>query len=179
MTDRLHGVMAEFAEADALHEAVVAARRDGYTRLDAFSPFPLPQVATELGVRPNALPWIAFTTGIVGAAIQYGAQYWLNVVDYPLNVGGRPLHAWPTFIPATLLVAILWTGVATLLGMLFILRLPRLHHPVFAVSGFERASEDRFFLLILAEDPRFDPETAQGFLSGLGARAVREVPACG
>jgi hypothetical protein len=176
MTDRLHGMMAEFDDAGALHEAVVATKRHGYTRLDAFSPFPLGEVARELGVRPTVLPWIAFATGIIGGAIQYGAQYWLNVVDYPLNVGGRPLHSWPAFIPATLLVAILWTGVATLLSMLFILRLPRLHHPVFDVRGFERASEDRFFLLILAEDPRFDPALVQAFLSELGARAVRKVP---
>jgi hypothetical protein len=171
--------MAEFEGADALHDAVLAAKRDGYTRLDAFSPFPLPKIAAELGVRPRAVPWIAFSSGLVGAAIQYGVQYGLNVVDYPLNVGGRPLHSWPAFIPTVLIVAILWTGVATLLSMLFILRLPRLHHPVFSVSGFERAGEDRFFLLILAEDPRFDPAQAQGFLSSTGARAVREVPACG
>ena len=177
MTDRLHGVIAEFEQPEALARAVVAAKSAGFTRLDAFSPFPLREVAEELGVRPSAVPWIAFTAGIVGALVQYATQYGLNVVDYPLNVGGRPLHSWPAFIPATLIVAILWTGVATLLSMLFILRLPRLHHPVFDVKGFERASEDRFFLLILAEDPRFDPVRARNLLGGTGAVAVQEVRA--
>jgi hypothetical protein len=177
MTEKLHGVIARFDEADALERAVRATKAAGYTRLDAFSPFPLRELARELGARPTALSWIALTTGLIGAAVQYATQYGLNVLDYPLNVGGRPLHSWPAFIPATLIVAILWTGTATLLGMLLLLRLPRLDHPLFAVPGFERASEDRFFLLILAEDPRFDREEAAAFLRTLGAPAVREVPA--
>jgi hypothetical protein len=172
-------MIAEFTQPEALRRAVEAAQAAGYTRLDGFSPFPMRDVARALGTRPGAVPWIALIAGLIGAAIQYGAQYWMNAIDYPLNVGGRPLHSWPTFIPSTLIVAILWTGAATLLGMLVILRLPRLHHPVFAVPGFNRASEDRFFLLIRSDDPRFEPERARRFLEGLGARAVREVPACG
>jgi Protein of unknown function (DUF3341) len=176
VTGRLHGVMAEFESPEALVAAVAAAKHAGYTRLDAFSPFPLHEVADQLGVRPSIIPWIAWVTGFIGAAIQYGSQYWLNAVDYPLNVGGRPLHSWPAFIPSTLIVAILWAGAATLLSMIFILRLPRLHHPVFAVPGFQRASEDRFFLLVLSDDPLFDPDRAHSLLQRLAPLAVREVP---
>lgn len=171
---RLHGIVAEFARAEALAEAVAAAREAGYTRLEAFSPFPLGPVARALGESPRALPWIATAAGLTGAAVQYGSQVWLNAVDYPLNVGGRPLHSWPAFVPATIIVAILWAGLAAILAFLVAARLPRLHHPVFAVPGFERASEDRFFLLIGAEDPLFD--RAGAFLAGLGPLAVREVP---
>jgi hypothetical protein len=103
----------------------------------------------------------------------------MNAVDYPLNVGGRPLHSWPAFIPATLIVAILWAGAATLLSMLFILRLPELRHPVFAVPGFERASEDRYFLMVLRTDKRFEPAAVSTFLGGLEPLSVREVPECG
>jgi hypothetical protein len=174
---RLHGMIAEFAAPEALIAAVSAAKGAGYTRLEAFSPFPLQEVAGALRVRPSIIPWIAAITGMIGAAIQYGSQYWMNAVDYPLNVGGRPLHAWPAFIPSTLIVGILWAGAATLLSMLLIIRLPRLHHPVFAVPGFERASEDRFFLLILGEDPLFDADRAGSFLQGLAPLSVGEVPA--
>ena len=177
MTERLHGITAEFTAPEALIAAVEAAKNAGYTRLDAFSPFPLAEAADRLGVRPSIIPWIAWITGFIGAAIQYGSQYWLNAVDYPLNVGGRPLHAWPAFIPSTLIVAILWAGAATLLSMLLIIRLPRLHHPLFAVPRFERASEDRFFLLILSDDPLFDPHRARALLEGLAPAAVRDVPA--
>jgi hypothetical protein len=103
----------------------------------------------------------------------------MNAIDYPLNVGGRPLDSWPAYIPSTLIVAILWAGLATLLGLLLILRLPRLHHPVFSVPGFERASEDRFFLCILGDDPLFEAGAAREFLQTLSPRKVREVPACG
>jgi hypothetical protein len=177
MSARLHGVMAEFPAPEALIAAVAAARDAGFTRLDAFSPFPLPEVAEALRVRPRVIPWIAVVTAVIGAAVQYGSQYWMNAVDYPLNVGGRPLHSWPTFIPSTIIVAILWAGAATLLSMLLIIRLPRLHHPVFAVPGFERASEDRFFLLILGDDPLFDDHRVRAFLQGLAPVAVRSVPA--
>lgn len=170
--------MAEFKNPDALMDAVRAAKRAGYTRLDAFSPFPLADIAKELDVRTTAIPWLALVAGLVGGAVQYGSQYWMNVVDYPLNVGGRPLNSWPAFIPASLIVAILWAGFATLIGLLLILRLPRLHHPVFAVPGFERASEDRFFLCILQDDPIFDSEAIREFFGVLSPMAVREVPAC-
>jgi hypothetical protein len=178
MSGQLLGIMAEFERPEALAGAVEAARRAGYTHLDAFSPFPMKPVARMLGTRPTVVYWIALITGLIGAALQYGTQYGLNAVDYPLNVGGRPLHSWPAFIPATLIVAILWAGAATLIALLFILRLPRLHHPVFAVPGFERASEDRFFLLISSRDPFFEPEGARQFLRRLAPSAVREVPAC-
>jgi hypothetical protein len=179
VTQQPYGIMAEFRTPEALIEAVRAAKRAGYTKLDAFTPFPLSDLAGELGVRTSVIPWIALVAGLVGAAIQYGSQYWMNVVDYPLNVGGRPLDSWPAFIPASLIVAILWAGAATLIGLLLILRLPRLHHPVFAVPGFERASEDRFFLCIMQDDPVFDSATVHEFFGVLSPLAVREVPACG
>jgi len=178
MTQRLYGIMAEFKTPEALMEAVKAAKRSGFTKLDAFSPFPLADLAEEMGVRTTVIPWIALVAALTGAGLQYGSQYWMNVVDYPLNVGGRPLHSWPAFIPSTLIVAILWAGAATLLGLLVILRLPRLHHPVFAVPGFERASEDRFYLCILSVDPLFEGAAVRSFLETLSPMAMHEVPAC-
>lgn len=179
MAEPLYGLMAEFRTADKLAEAVRAAKKAGYTRIDAFSPFPLRDVAECLGVRTAAIPWIACIAGAIGAILQYSSQYWMNAVDYPLNVGGRPLDSWPAFLPATLIVAILWAGFATLIGLLAILRLPRLHHPVFAVAGFERASEDRFFLCIVSDDPLFERAATSTFLDSFSPEAVREVPACG
>jgi hypothetical protein len=178
MTQRLHGIMAEFGTPEALVDAVKAAKRAGFTRLDAYSPFPLSDLAEELGIRTTIVPWIAFVAALIGSGIQYGTQYWMNAVDYPLNVGGRPLDSWPAFIPSTLIVAILWAGAATLIGLLLVLRLPRLHHPVFAVHDFERASQDRFFFCILSDDPLFESGATRSFLEALSPQIVREVPAC-
>jgi Protein of unknown function (DUF3341) len=171
-----NGLIAEFAKAEELAAAAKAARAAGYTRMDAFSPFPLRAVNEALGFRASGLPYVPFAAAVLGGAVQYLSQYWMNVVDYPINVGGRPLHSWPAFLPSTLIVAILWAGVATFVIMLVLMRLPRLHHPVFAVPGFERTSQDRFFLWIMAEDPRFDPDRTALFLVSTGPQAVREVP---
>jgi hypothetical protein len=173
----IHGVMADYQDRDALLAALRAARAEGWRRMDAFSPYPVPEAAELLDARGNRVAWIAIGAGLFGAVLAYGTQWWLSVYDYPINVGGRPLHAWPAFLPATTIVAILWAAAASLLGMLALNRLPRLSHPVFAAPGFLRASEDRFFLLILAEDPRFGAEAATGFLKRTGAMRVAEVPA--
>lgn len=174
--DVIHGVAAEFDRPEAVAEAVRSLKARGYTRIDVYSPFPLADVAEQLDVRTGAIPWIVLIAGIAGALVQYGAQYWMNVIDYPLNVGGRPLHSWPAFLPTALIVAVLWAGVAALLGLLIILRLPRLHHPMFAVPAFARASQDRFFLCLSANDPRFDGAEIHRLLLALGPVAVYEVP---
>ncbi len=170
------GFIAEFDRPKALVEAAKSARRGGYTRLEAFSPFPLPGIGEALGHRASAVPYIALAAALIGGAVQYWAQYWMNVIDYPLNVGGRPLHSWPAFIPGPLIVSMLWGGIATFTAMLVSMRLPQLHHPIFAADGFERASQDRFFLWIMADDPSFDPAETERFLVALAPLSIREVP---
>lgn len=171
------GVIAEFDRADALVEAVRAAKQAGWTHLDAYGPYPVPEAAELLGAHGAPVGWIAVGAGIFGGLLQFGTQIWLNAVDYPLNVGGRPLLSWPLFLPASFIVAVLWAATAALLAMLAMNRLPRLHHPVFAAPGFGRASEDRFFLCLFAGDPRFaTPAQAARFLEELKPLRVSEVP---
>lgn len=173
---RPYGLVAEFDAPEALLEAAKATRRAGYSRLDAFTPFPNRDIAEALGFRRSWLRFLPWLAVLVGGAVQYYSQYWMNVIDYPINVGGRPLHSWPAFIPATIIVSVLWGGVATFLVMLFETRLPRLHHPIFDTPDFERASQDRFFLLVKADDPRFDSETTTSLLAQFAPRAIRELP---
>lgn len=170
------GVMAEFDSAERLVAALRAARDEGWRVVDAFAPHPVAEAAELLGAKGARVAWIAIGAGLFGAALAYGTQWWLSVHVYPINVGGRPLHAWPAFLPATTIVAILWAAAASLLGMLALNGLPRLSHPVFAVPGFLRASEDRFFLLISAADPRFGHAHATSFLQRQGALRVSAVP---
>jgi Protein of unknown function (DUF3341) len=170
------GLLAEFATAAALVAAVRATRAAGYTRFHAFSPFPVEEVIEIVGFKRMLIPLIALGAGLFGAAIQYFAQYWMNAVDYPLNVGGRPLHSWPAFLPATIMVGVLWAAAASLLGMLAINRLPRPHHPVFDAPAFARASNDRFFLLICSLDPFFDRARTADFLASFAPESICEVP---
>jgi hypothetical protein len=173
----LAGIIAEFDSAEAMLDALRDARAAGWRRMDAFAPFPVPEASALLGARGIRVAVVAIAAGLFGAALAYGTQWWLSVHQYPINVGGRPLHAWPAFLPATTIVAILWSAAASLIGMLAFCGLPRLSHPVFEVPGFLRASEDRFFLLLSATDPRFDAAEATRLLRSTAALRVAEVPA--
>ena len=171
------GLMAEFAAAEPMLAALRDARAAGWTRLDAYAPYPVPEAAELLGVRGHPIGWIALAGGGLGFGATYAVQFWLSAVDYPLNVGGRPLHAWPAFLVTALIVGILWAAVATLVGMLALNRLPRLHHPVFGTPGFERAGQDRFLLCLFAEDPLFRDDAAERLLRRHAPRRLAVVPA--
>jgi len=177
MARRLYGILARFETPEAVAHAVRRARAAGYTEIRTYSPFPLEETHEVLGREGLPVALIAISAGIFGACLQYFSQYWMNAIDYPLNIGGRPLDSWPAFIPPTVIVGMLWACAAALIGMLALCRLPRLHHPLFAVPGFERATLDRFFLCIRADDPRFDDRATRAFLDDLAPEAVEDVPA--
>jgi len=177
ISDRnLYGVMAAFATPDELLRAAHATRTAGYRRIDGFSPFPIEGLSEALGMRRTRLPWVVFGFGLLGAACGYGLQYYCAVVAYPLNVGGRPLHSWPAFIPVTFEMTVLFAALATVLGMLAANGLPMPYHPVFNVPAFSFASRDKFFLCIEARDRAFDRAKTTEFLRGLNPLEVSEVP---
>ncbi len=178
MTTRppVYGYVAEFDGVDALFEAVRAARRAGYTRMDAYTPFPVEGLAEELGHHGWGLPWAVFAGGLFGGVGGYLMQYYAAVVSYPLNIGGRPLHSWPMFIPITFELTVLVGALTAVLAMLGLNGLPRPYHPLFNVPRFALASKDRFFLAVEATDPKFDLQETRRFLEGLHAREVSEVP---
>jgi hypothetical protein len=171
----LHGLLAEFMRPDDLLAATRRAYTAGYRRMDAYTPFPVEELAEALGSRRTWVPAIVLAGGIAGGAGGFAMQYYATVIDYPLNVGGRPLNSWPAYIPITFELTILAAAVAALLGMLALNRLPQPYHPVFNVPEFARASQDRFFLCIEATDPLFDRAGTAHFLDSLGAREVRDV----
>ena len=173
----LYGVMAEFEAAETLVAAVQAARAQGYRRLDAYTPYPIEAVMHALGHEKSILPWIVLAGGIVGAVGGFLMQYWISVVAYPLNVGGRPLNSWPAFVPVTFECTILVAAFTAVLGMLALNGLPMPHHPVFNVRRFALASRNRYFLCIEARDPKFDPVATATFLWSLNPTHVAEVAA--
>lgn len=170
-----YGLLAEFETPEALRAAAERAYADGYRRLDAYSPFPVHGLAEAIGFRRNALPLLVLLGGFAGAGAGFLLQYFVAVIDYPINVGGRPLNSWPSFIPITFEVTILIAALTAVLGMLLLNGLPQPYHPLFNASRFALATRDRFFLCIEANDPRFDPAATRAFLLGLGAREVTDV----
>jgi hypothetical protein len=171
----LYGLMAEYNAPEALLEATQRAYAAGYRRMDAYSPFPVEGLADALGFTRPQLPLLVLGGGIVGAIGGYMLQYYTSVITYPLNIGGRPFHSWPAFIPVTFETTILVAAVTAVLGMLALNGLPRPHHPVFNVERFERASSDQFFLCIESEDMHFDYEDTKQFLISTAPREVTDV----
>jgi hypothetical protein len=170
------GVMAEFIGITTLVEAIHAARERGYTSMDAFTPFPSEEVVDALHLRPSPLPALVLGGGVLGCLLGYGLQVYAMAYDYPLNVGGRPLHSWPYFVPITFEVTVLCASLAAVFGMLALCRLPTPYHPVFNVPGFAMASRDRFFLLVESSDPRFDRDALFELFNRMEARHVADVP---
>ena len=173
----LYGLLAEFADAPALCAAARHVRAHGYTRAEAYSPFPVEGLDEVLGAPRDRVAPAALVGGILGGAGAYFLQWYAAVVDYPVNIGGRPLHSWPAFIPATFELTILGAALAAVIAMLALNGLPRLYHPLFEVEEFESASRNRFFLCLRASDPVFAPGPARALLEGLQPMLLREVPA--
>ena len=168
-------MMAEFDSAKALVSATQAAYDEGYAKVDAYTPFPIEELSDILRLHENKLPRIVLFGGIIGGLAGYLLQYFITVVYFPINVGGRPLHSWPSYIIVTFELTILFGCIAAFLGMLALCGLPSPYHPVFNVPRFATASRDRFFLCIEATDPLFDRSTTWRFLQSLDSREVSEV----
>src|SRR5439155_24391466 len=170
-----YGLVAEFNGPSELTAAAERTYAAGYRRIDAFSPFPIEGLAEALGSRRTWVAPLVLLGGLLGGGAGYLMQYYLSAIDYPLNIGGRPLNSWPAFIPVTFEMTILGAGLFAVLGMLALNGLPMPHHPVFNVPRFALASRDRYFLCIMARDPKFDPAATRGLLSGLGPVEVADV----
>ena len=172
----LYGVMAEFENPTDL---VAAARRVytlGYRRINGYSPYPIEELSEAIGFTHTSLPLIVFIGGVVGGLAGFFMQYWIEVIDYPLNVGGKPYNSWPAFIPITFETTVLCAAFAAVFGMLALNKLPQPYHPVFNAPNFALATRDRFFLVIEANDAMFKHDESKQFMQALeGAKEVNDV----
>jgi hypothetical protein len=168
----LYGLMAEFDNPDDLLDRARQTYRAGYRRISAYSPFPIDELPEAIGLRPTRLPYLVLLGGIVGALAGFGLQYYAAVIDYPWNVGGRPLNSWPSFTIVSFEMTILVAAGVAALGMLLRNGLPHPYHAVFNAPRFKLASQDRFFLCIEANDPQFELAQTRQFLEGLGPAEV-------
>jgi hypothetical protein len=144
--------------------------------VEAYSPMPVEGLAEALGFRKTRMPLVVLIGGIVGCLSGWALQYYTNVIAYPLNIGGRPLNSWPSWVPVIFELTVLVAALSAVLGMLAMNGLPRPHHPLFAIPQFDRATQDRFFICILARDPFFHQQTTRQFLERLGPMEVIDVP---
>ncbi|SRR5882762_9824003 len=175
-TTPIYGMMAEF---DSASDLVAAARRTheaGYKKIDAYSPFPVEELAEAIGFHSNRVALVTLIGAAIGGLSGYLMQYWIATISYPINVGGRPYHSWPSFIVVTFEMTILFGGISAVFGMLALNGLPMPYHPVFNVARFAMATKDRFFLIVFSTDPKYDTTGTRQFLESLGPRSIAEVP---
>ena len=168
----VYGLLAEFDSSTELLAAAEQVTAAGYTRTDAFSPFPIHGLADAIGFEERTVAPVILVGGIIGALGGFGLQYWSQVIAYPMNIGGRPEYSWVSWIPATFEMTILFAAFAAVFGMLAMNGLPQPYHPVFNAPSFALASQERFFLVIEATDPKFDAEKTRAFLAGLRPNGV-------
>ena len=175
MKPPVYGVMAEFDSPSALVRATEAAVAKGYKKLDAYSPFPIEELSDALHLHKNKLPLIVLGGGLAGGTLGYLLQYFITVIYYPINIAGRPLHSWPSYVIITFELTILLASLSAVGGLFALCGLPMPYHPVFNAPRFALASNDRFFLCIESADPLFDSAKTSEFLHTLAPKEVSEV----
>ena len=172
----IYGILAEFDSSTDLVYATKAAYAAGYRKMDAYSPFPIEEASEALGFHKSRVPLIVLLGGLLGGLSGFGLQYWINVISYPLNIGGKPYDSWPAFIVPTFEMTILFAGLAGVFGMFALNGLPMPYHPLFNVDRFSAVTRDKFFLCVEAADPKFDLVDTQRFMESLKPLSISEVP---
>ncbi len=171
----IYGLLAEFDAPEDLLAAAQNASKKGYRHMDAYTPFPMEELTEALSIKRSTLSLFVLACGVAGGVLGFAMQYYSSVIDYPLNIGGKPLNSWPQFIPITFEMTILFAAIGAVVGMIFRNGLPRPVHPVFNVDRFELASRDKFFLCIEATDPFFNRRETEEFLMSLNPAHVTVV----
>ena len=174
-TSQLHGVMAEYDTGDELVSAARKTMAQGFTRVEAYSPVPIEDLNSIIHKTRTVLPKMVLIGGLAGMATGFALQYWASVLEYPMNIGGRPLASWTTFIVPSYELTILFASLTAAIGMIMLNGLPQPYHPVFNVERFSLASSDKFFLVVEAADQKFSKADTAGLLEAIGAKGVYDV----
>ncbi|MBD3220655.1 DUF3341 domain-containing protein [bacterium] len=173
--DRFFGLLVEFADPTRLEHACEKVRDAGFEHWDAHTPFPVHGMDAAMGIKGTRLPWIVLVGGLTGMAAALLMIWWMNAVDYPYIISGKPLFGWPAAVPVTFELTVLFSAFATFFGMWGLNGMPRLSHPLFSNERFKRATTDRFFIVVEKTDPQFEIAKTRAFLESLGGLAVEEI----
>ena len=173
--EKIYGLMAEYKSPEELIEAAKKITGAGYQKVEGYSPFPIEELEEALKMKKTKLPFLVFIGGVIGGCTGFFMQYFASVINYPLNIGGKPLNSWPTFIPITFELSVLFAAFTGVFGMFWLNHLPEPYHPVFNVDRFENASKDRFFLCVESKDRKFDLKQTEADLSKTNPEVIEKV----
>ncbi len=171
----IYGVLAECKNPKQLIDVAQLVNNSGYKKFDTFSPFPIHGMDKAMSLKKSKLGWIVFGHGLLGLIGGFSMIYYMMVIDYPLNIGGKPLFNLPAWIPVMFELTILLSAFGAVFGMFYLNGLPKLNHPLFTSDNFKKATDDGFFICIESEDPQFDSEKVQKLLKNAGAENIEEV----
>lgn len=172
---KVYGLLAEFETPAGVYHACEQVRDAGYTRWDSMTPFPVHGLDKAMGLKRSPLPWVTLLMGLTGASSAMLLQWWVGAVEYKMVISGKPLFAWQPSVPITFELGVIFAVFGTLFGLLHLCRLPRFHHPLFSSARFDRVTDDRFFIAIEADDPKYDLVATRQLLEAAGASAVELV----
>ena len=176
MSDPRWALMAEYETPEALVAAAQAAHDAGYRRAEAYAPYAIEGLAEALGFHRSRIPALTLAGGLAGGVGGYVLQWYAAVRSYPEEIGARPLHSWPMFIPITFETTILFAALTAFFAVLLANGLPRLAHPIFDAPDFDLATRNRFFLCLRTDDPAFDEARAGALLDSTAPLRRAEVP---
>jgi hypothetical protein len=172
----IYGLLAEFDSVTSLTAAAAAAYRDGWRRLDCYTPYPCEEAAEAIGFHRNFVPLITLVGGLMGMVAMFLMETWINVWAYPLNIAGRPYYSWPAFVVPAYEWTILWAGLTAAFGMLAMCGLPAPYHPLFNAPNFRSgATSDKLFLCLEARDPKFSVAESRAYLEAMHPVSIVEV----
>ena len=169
------GLVAEFSTPEAILDAAQRAHEAGYTRAEAYTPFPIEGLSAKLGYSKTWVARVVLIGAICGGCGAFFMMWYANVISYTWNIGGKPPNSWPAFIPITFELSVLGAAVTAVIGMLSMNGLPSPYHAMFNLPRFSMASRDRFFLCIESTDRQFDLDRTRAFMDTLGAHEVTAV----
>jgi mono/diheme cytochrome c family protein len=172
---KVHGTVAEFDTVDTLMAACRKFRDAGFKDIDAYTPFPVHHIDEALGIKPTHLPWIALICGLIGTTTAITMQTWMNGIDYPYIISGKPFMSWPAFMPVAFELTILFASFGTFFGMWALNKLPRFSNPVFTDPRFDRATDDKFFLYVGAGDEKYSQAGVEKMMAETGSQYINKV----
>jgi hypothetical protein len=171
----LWGVLARYENPNAVYQACEKVRDAGYSLWDACTPFPVHGLEKAMGLKASKLPWVVLICGITGSTFMLWFQTWTSGNAYPFIVGGKPLFSLPAFVPVWYEITVLSSCLGAFFGNWVLNELPRPNHPAFNSKAFERVTDDKFFIMVEAKDPKFDLEKTKALLQDAGATLVEEL----
>ncbi len=167
------GMAGLFDDADALLRAADLVRREGYSKWDCHTPYPVHGLDDAMGIRPSPIPYVCLTAGFVGVGVALAMQGWMSAVDYPVRIGGKPLFSWPAFVPITFELFVLFAALATMGAVLFFCKLLRWHSPLHDSDIMQEVTSDRFCIVLEAKDSLFTQDRARALLERAGCGDIR------